>query len=58
MYKCPNGCDLTGAPIPEKSRQHYGPKTHYSRCIAVYDIMRDVTTHWRCPDCGIEWDRK
>jgi len=26
--------------------------------IGVYDIEKDRTTHWGCPDCGHEWDRR
>lgn len=29
-----------------------------SRVIGVYDRDKDRTTHWRCPDCGAEWERK
>ena len=55
--ECPNGCDLQGPPIPEKHRQHYGDETHFSRRVGVYDLALDRTMFWRCPDCGVEWDR-
>lgn len=58
MDTCPNGCDLTGKPIPERHRDMYGGKTHFSRRIGLYDTARDRTTAWRCPDCGIEWPRR
>jgi hypothetical protein len=57
MTKCPNGCDLTGEPIPEGARHHYGDKTHFSRCIGIYDHNRDRTVEWLCPDCGVRWPR-
>jgi len=25
--------------------------------IGIYDRDRDRTTHWKCPDCGAEWER-
>ena len=25
--------------------------------IGIYDMERDMTTHWKCPDCGHEWPR-
>lgn len=33
------------------------PET-FSRVIGVYSRELDRTTHWRCPDCGAEWERK
>lgn len=55
--KCPNGCDLRGDPIPERSQYLYGGKTHFSRMIGNYDIIEDRTVSWSCPDCGITWPR-
>lgn len=58
-HQCPAcNADLTGAPIPEEYREHYGDSTHYSRAIGIYSIERDVTIAWKCPDCGHEWERK
>jgi transposase-like protein len=55
---CPHcHADLKGEPIPEKDRHHFGV-THFSRVIGLYDRSRDRTTHWRCPDCGREWERE
>jgi hypothetical protein len=48
--------DLTGAPIPVEDWEDFGG-THFSRAIAIYDQNRDRTTHYRCPDCGGEWER-
>lgn len=49
--------DLTGEPIPEASREHYGQHTHFSRRISIYDRSRDRTVAWQCPDCGGTWER-
>lgn len=49
--------DLTGEPIPEASREHFGGATHGSRRIAIYDRGRDRTVAWQCPDCGGTWER-
>lgn len=55
---CPKcGADFQGPPIPEQHRQHYGKHTHFSRLIGIYDMDRDRTVAWRCPDCGHEWPR-
>ena len=57
---CPHcQADLTGAPIPQESRDkgYYGSATHYSRKIGIYDGLRDRTVKWKCPDCLQEWDR-
>lgn len=51
------GADLTGPPIPEKDREAFGGKTHFSRRISVYDRNLDRPTHHCCPDCGGEWGR-
>ena len=60
--ECPNcGADLRSTPIPAVSLHLYGGNPicadcgqphHYSKLIAVYDVRRDRTDHWRCPDCG------
>ena len=55
---CPNGCDLRGEPIPDEHRDLYGGDvTHFSRAIGFYDMARDRTVHWICPDCGLRWPR-
>jgi len=57
MDTCPNGCDLTGGPIPEESQHLYGGKTHFSRRVGYYDMTQDRTVSWSCPDCGLTWPR-
>ena len=44
-------------PIPEKSRENYGGKTHFMRQIGIYDIDRDRTRAYQCPDCKEEFPR-
>ena len=29
----------------------------FSRIIGIYDINKDRTTHWQCPDCNYQWPR-
>ena len=29
----------------------------FSRVLGVYDVRRDRTVAWKCPDCGREFDR-
>ncbi len=59
IANCPKcNADMRGDPIPEKDRERFGNKTHFSRVIGIYSIERDRTTHWQCPDCGHEWERK
>lgn len=54
---CPKcGMELRGDPIPEASRHKYGA-THFGREIAIYDMDRDRTVAYRCPDCGHGWKR-
>ena len=55
--RCPEGCDLTGAPIPSNIREHYGDATHFSRAVGEYDMWLDRTVAWHCPDCGVTWSR-
>lgn len=50
--------DLRGSEIPEEHREAYGGETHLSHVIGIYSTELDRTTHWRCPDCGHEWERK
>jgi hypothetical protein len=55
---CPNGCDLTGKPIPEEHAGLFGEGvTHFSRALGRYDMERDRTVEWSCPDCGVVWPR-
>jgi len=57
--ECPKcKADLDGGEIPESIREHYSPPYRWSRCIGIYSTERDRTTHWKCPDCGAEWERK
>jgi len=57
-YTCQkNGCDLRGAPIPEKYREMHGGATHYSEVIGIYDRDLDRTTEWLCPKCQARWPR-
>lgn len=30
----------------------------WGRAIGLYDMERDRTVAWRCPDCGYEWGRR
>lgn len=32
-------------------------KGRWGRAIGIYDIDRDRTVKWKCPDCEGEWDR-
>lgn len=44
--------DLTAGEIPEEYWEHYMPgTTHYSNLVSVYDVERDCTVGWRCPNC-------
>ena len=61
------GADLRGGPIPTEYLHMYGGEAvcpygcgsprHYSRLIGIYDIERDRTASWLCPDCGKETPR-
>lgn len=56
-----NDCPVCGVSwldgeIPEKSRHLYGG-THFKREIGIYDMDRDITVRWKCPDCKTEFDR-
>lgn len=56
---CPHrGADLDGGPIPEESREHFSPPYRFSRRIGLYDLDRDRTTGYACPDCGGTWSRE
>ena len=44
-----------------ESAKMYGWKKEspcsFYRCIGVYDMEKDRTTHWQCPDCKHRWER-
>ncbi len=53
---------ITGYPDECPSCRAFFPYTRTdrlldSRVISVYSMQQDRTTHWRCPDCGHEWER-
>lgn len=50
--------DLRGDEIPLRWRTDYGGATHFCRAIGIYSTELDRTTHWKCPDCNYEWERK
>ena len=62
------GADLRGPTIEPTHRHLYGTvvecrhgcggEPHYSRLIGIYDMERDRTVAWRCPDCGHEEARR
>ena len=33
-------------------------KGNFGRAIGIYDVYKDMTTQWHCPDCKHTWDRK
>lgn len=57
---CPNGCDLTGDPIPQETidKGYFGDATHFSRMIGVsVQGWYDCILYWACPDCDATWHR-
>lgn len=57
LTTCPNcGANLVGDLIPEKDRWLFGNATNFNRTIGVYDVHKDCTVRWKCPDCGYEWN--
>jgi len=36
----------------------HGDANRWGRAFALYDIGKDRTTAYRCPDCGQTWERK
>jgi hypothetical protein len=56
--KCPKcKTSLRGDPIPKKDQKVFGGHKFFGREIALYDRDLDMTTHYRCPDCGFTWKR-
>ncbi len=48
--------NLQGELIPKEQQKSYGA-THFTRKIGIYDLWKDQTVIWKCPDCGGEWNR-
>lgn len=48
--------NLQGKPIPLEEQHSYGA-THFTRKIGMYDLVKDRTVNWKCPDCSGEWER-
>lgn len=47
--------NLQGEEIPKEHQEAYGV-THFTRKIGIYDLRKDRTVKWKCPDCDGEWD--
>jgi hypothetical protein len=44
----------------DRSAEMYGATREHGqwgREIGIYDMERDITAAWRCPDCQHEWKR-
>lgn len=55
---CPNcKVDFMGWAIPQEDWHCFGARFG-SRKFLVYDIDKDETVAYRCPDCQHEWDRE
>ena len=57
---CPHcGSDQRGDAIPEAYLQMFAHTDgHYYRTIGIYDMERDMTVEWKCPDCDGRWTRE
>jgi hypothetical protein len=49
--------DLQGESIPKEQQESYGA-THFTRKIGIYDLEKDRTVKWKCPECDGEWNIK
>ena len=56
-----DGCTMAEAvDIANETAAMYGAsqdKGMWGRQIGIYDLERDRTVRWKCPDCDGEWDR-
>lgn len=49
---------MLGESIPQRNRELYGGKTHFSRVIGVeVPGVYDGVLYWKCPDCDHKWHR-
>jgi len=57
--ECPEcGGNWKGEEIPEKDRECFGDRTHFSLVIGVEDPrIYDGVSWWMCPHCRQMWDR-
>lgn len=30
----------------------------WGKAISIYDMERDITVAWKCPECNHQWERK
>ena len=52
---CPHcGANLIHSEIPEKDREDFGGKKYFLRVVGIYDMDRDMTVAYQCPDCLAE----
>lgn len=63
MTDTPENCPsckvaLIGDAISEEKRHLFGGAERFTRVIGLYDVDRDRTTQWACPDCGHRWPRE
>jgi hypothetical protein len=43
--------------IPEKDREMFGGKTHFSHLIGIETENYDGVSEWQCPFCLTRWSR-
>ena len=56
---CPHcGSDQRGDAIPEEHKRLYGGDGYFYRTVGIYDMDRDMTVEWKCPDCSGRWPRE
>lgn len=37
--------------------EEHGLENRWGRAIGIYDLYKDRTTHYKCPDCEKTWER-
>ena len=43
--------------IPKEYRENHSPPYWYSRVMALYDLHKDRTYAYQCPDCNTVFER-
>ena len=57
LRKCPEcGANWVAGEMTEEQKEVYAG-TFFSRLIGIYDMDRDRTVAWECPDCKTRWPR-
>jgi DNA-directed RNA polymerase subunit RPC12/RpoP len=58
LIHCPEcGTNWVSSAIPQEYKENHSFPYFYSRIVGCYDIVKDRTEYYQCPDCNTTFPR-